>query len=205
MILVAAQTPKAKSGWALGLLSSGIMAGNLVGPLIGGDAAAADRHPHRLFFLSGAAIFVSFLGTTFLLREKPRPRRRSGARCQAGWAADPGQAPRRGHARDRPPPDLRVDVDRADHHRLCRVVRRAVADHGRRQASPCRRRALGGVLSGPPILAGSPTVRPLADRRPVARGGGADPGSAGLRGGELAARRAELPAGPGARRPRCPA
>ena len=36
MILVAAQTPRAKSGWALGVLSSGIMAGNLVGPLIGG-------------------------------------------------------------------------------------------------------------------------------------------------------------------------
>src|ERR1700733_10301129 len=36
MVLVAAQTPKDKSGWALGMLSAGIMAGNLVGPLIGG-------------------------------------------------------------------------------------------------------------------------------------------------------------------------
>ncbi|WP_297831369.1 MFS transporter, partial [Pseudomonas sp.] len=35
-ILVATQTPKARSGWALGMLSSGIMAGSLVGPLIGG-------------------------------------------------------------------------------------------------------------------------------------------------------------------------
>ena len=31
-VLVATQTPKARSGWALGILSSGIMAGNLVGP-----------------------------------------------------------------------------------------------------------------------------------------------------------------------------
>ena len=36
MVLVAAQTPKARSGWALGVLSAGIMAGNLVGPLVGG-------------------------------------------------------------------------------------------------------------------------------------------------------------------------
>ena len=33
-ILVAAQTPKGQTGWALGVLSSGIMAGNVVGPLL---------------------------------------------------------------------------------------------------------------------------------------------------------------------------
>src|ERR1700740_1947203 len=36
MILIAAQTPKTRSGWALGVLSSGILAGNVAGPLIGG-------------------------------------------------------------------------------------------------------------------------------------------------------------------------
>ena len=35
-LLVATQTPKERSGWALGVLASGVMAGNLVGPLIGG-------------------------------------------------------------------------------------------------------------------------------------------------------------------------
>jgi len=35
-ILVATQTPKARSGWALGMLTSGVMASNLVDPLIGG-------------------------------------------------------------------------------------------------------------------------------------------------------------------------
>ncbi len=35
-IMVAAQTPKEQTGWALGVLSSGIMAGNVVGPLLGG-------------------------------------------------------------------------------------------------------------------------------------------------------------------------
>ena len=48
MVLVATQTPKARSGWALGTLSSGIMAGNLVGPADRRRAAAADRHPRDL-------------------------------------------------------------------------------------------------------------------------------------------------------------
>jgi MFS family permease len=36
IVLIATQTPKSRSGWALGVLSSGVMAGNLAGPLIGG-------------------------------------------------------------------------------------------------------------------------------------------------------------------------
>lgn len=34
--MIAIQTPKARSAWALGVLASGVMAGNLMGPLIGG-------------------------------------------------------------------------------------------------------------------------------------------------------------------------
>ncbi len=91
MILVAAQTPKTKSGWALGLLSSGIMAGNLVGPLIGGILPPLIGI-RSTFLLSGAAIFVSFLGTTFLLREKPRPPKAQGARSGL-WARIPDKRP----------------------------------------------------------------------------------------------------------------
>src|SRR6201994_4441798 len=70
-ILVAAQTPKARTGWALGVLASGIMAGNLVGPLIGGVL------PPRIgiratFLLAGAVIFITFLATTFLIHEEKR-------------------------------------------------------------------------------------------------------------------------------------
>jgi len=74
MILVATQTPKSHSGWALGLLSSGIMAGNLLGPLVGGFLPPLIGI--RLTFLaSGGVIFVSFLATAFLLkRENPRDR-----------------------------------------------------------------------------------------------------------------------------------
>jgi MFS family permease len=36
MVLVATKTPKSRSGWALGTLSTGVLAGNLIGPLLGG-------------------------------------------------------------------------------------------------------------------------------------------------------------------------
>src|SRR6185312_5225538 len=85
MILVAAQTPKARTGWALGVLSSGIMAGNLVGPLIGGVL------PPRIgiratFLLAGAVIFITFLGTTFLIREEKRPPKQHQAQSRGGWS-----------------------------------------------------------------------------------------------------------------------
>lgn len=70
-ILVAAQTPKAQTGWALGVLSSGIMAGNVVGPLLGGVLPPLIGIRHT-FWLTGAVIFLAFLATTFLLKEAPR-------------------------------------------------------------------------------------------------------------------------------------
>lgn len=70
-ILVAAQTPKAQTGWALGVLSSGIMAGNVVGPLLGGLLPPLIGIRHT-FWLTGAAIFLAFLATAFLLKEAPR-------------------------------------------------------------------------------------------------------------------------------------
>ncbi|WP_413737524.1 MFS transporter [Sodalis sp. RH21] len=70
MILVATQTPKARTGWALGMLSSGIMAGNFIGPLIGGTLPPLIGI-RATFIAAGAIIFVSFLATTFLLKEEP--------------------------------------------------------------------------------------------------------------------------------------
>ena len=85
MQLVAAQTPKARSGWALGVLSAGIMAGNLVGPLVGG-ALPPLIGIRATFWLAGGVIFVTFLGTTFLLRESPRPPRQATAKPPKSWA-----------------------------------------------------------------------------------------------------------------------
>jgi MFS transporter, DHA1 family, multidrug resistance protein len=86
MVLVATQTPRANTGWALGMMSSGVMAGNLAGPLIGG--VLPPLIGIRMTFLAaGAIIFVAFLATSFLIREEPRPRQSKQASRQGGWAS----------------------------------------------------------------------------------------------------------------------
>jgi MFS family permease len=85
MVLVAAQTPKARSGWALGVLSAGIMAGNLVGPLVGGVLPPLIGI-RSTFFLAGAVIFVTFLGTTFFIREEARPAQARTRKPGGGWS-----------------------------------------------------------------------------------------------------------------------
>lgn len=72
-ILVAAQTPKAHLGWALGMLSAGIMAGNVAGPLIGGLLPPLIGI-RATFWLAGAVIFCAFLATCLLLKEAPPPK-----------------------------------------------------------------------------------------------------------------------------------
>ncbi|GGF12275.1 MFS transporter [Aliidongia dinghuensis] len=91
-ILVATQTPKARSGWALGMLSSGIMAGNLVGPLIGG-ALPPLIGIRGTFQLAGGVIFLTFLATCFLIREERRPKAERKARAQVGWSSIPDARP----------------------------------------------------------------------------------------------------------------
>ena len=79
IILVASQTPKGKSAWALGKLSIGSLSGTLIGPLIGG-AAPRLIGLRETFLFTGAAIFVAFLLTTFVIREDRslRPKRVNG-------------------------------------------------------------------------------------------------------------------------------
>lgn len=105
-LLVATETPKARSGWALGALSSGIMAGTLVGPLIGG-ALPQLIGIRTTFFLSGGVIALSFLATVFLIKESPETiaaraekRARQAAQKAAkapkkpnGWSLIPDQRP----------------------------------------------------------------------------------------------------------------
>jgi len=94
-ILVATQTPKARSGWALGMLASGIMAGNLAGPLIGGLLPPLIGI-RNTFFLAGAMIFLTFLATLFLMKEVPRPKRVAGATKPArvnAWSLIPDKRP----------------------------------------------------------------------------------------------------------------
>lgn len=92
-ILVAMQTPKDRSGWALGVLSSGITAGALVGPLLGG-ALPPLIGIRATFLLAGGVIFLAFLATTFLIKENPRPAAAASAgKPKGGWAQIPDKRP----------------------------------------------------------------------------------------------------------------
>jgi MFS family permease len=91
-VLVATQTPRGRSGWALGMLSSGIMAGSLVGPLVGG-ALPPLIGIRNTFWLAGGVIFLTFLATVFFIKEDRRPPAAKAARRRGGWAAIPDKRP----------------------------------------------------------------------------------------------------------------
>src|ERR1700712_3397581 len=84
MVLVATQTPKHRSAWALGVLSSGIMAGNLVGPLIGG-ALPPIIGIRNTFLAAGGMIFLAFLATALLIKENKSAERKKAAKASGGW------------------------------------------------------------------------------------------------------------------------
>ncbi len=69
-ILVAAQAPAERRGWALGVLSSGILAGAVAGPLIGGVLPGLIGIG-ATFVASGAAILAAFLATAAFVRDVP--------------------------------------------------------------------------------------------------------------------------------------
>lgn len=68
IVLVATQAPRQQSGWALGVLSSAAVGGNLVGPLIGGWLAEVLGLRHT-FFVTGAFLFLAFLATACFVKE----------------------------------------------------------------------------------------------------------------------------------------
>jgi len=68
IVMIGTQAPKERSGWALGVLSTGVLAGNLVGPLVGGFL------PNLIgirgaFFAAGGMISVAAILTITLVRE----------------------------------------------------------------------------------------------------------------------------------------
>ena len=72
-LLVATQTPVDKSGWALGVLSTGALAGTMIGPLIGGLLPSLIGI-RNTFFLTGSVIAVAALVTIFFVKEDFVPR-----------------------------------------------------------------------------------------------------------------------------------
>jgi len=87
VILVAAQTPKAHSASALGVLSIGVMAGTVVGPLIGGVAPGAIG-VRTSFLVVGGLIFLAFLATALGLREERPVRAAAGDATRDPSATD---------------------------------------------------------------------------------------------------------------------
>lgn len=66
--MVATQTPREHSGWALGTLSTGQVSGNLMGPLIGGWLAEVIGLRH-IFFITGALLFLAFIVSFLFIKE----------------------------------------------------------------------------------------------------------------------------------------
>ena len=93
VVLIATQTPRDRAAWALGVLSTGTLAGGLLGPLLGG-ALPGLIGVRATFFLSGGVIFIAFLATCFVIREDTRPARSERRqRKQGAWAMIPNRRP----------------------------------------------------------------------------------------------------------------
>jgi len=90
-ILVATQTPRHRSAWALGVLSSGIMAGNLIGPLVGGSLPPLIGI-RATFGLAGGMIFAAFVATCLFVKEDPRAKPIT-SRPAGRWDAVPDKRP----------------------------------------------------------------------------------------------------------------
>ena len=70
--LIASQVPQNRSGYALGTLSTGLTAGVLIGPLLGGALSEAFGM-RGTFLLVGLILFICCLLTIFGLRENFQP------------------------------------------------------------------------------------------------------------------------------------
>jgi DHA1 family multidrug resistance protein-like MFS transporter len=71
-VMVGTQVPRERAGWALGILSTGALAGSLIGPLVGG-VLPAWLGIRGTFFAGGAMIAVAALLTIFVVKEDFHP------------------------------------------------------------------------------------------------------------------------------------
>jgi MFS family permease len=76
--LVAAETPRNRVGWALGVVTSAVALGSAVGPVVGGFAAAVLGL--RLMFLGGGILLLLATIPVLLIVQEGPIRRREGAR-----------------------------------------------------------------------------------------------------------------------------
>ncbi|WP_130907078.1 MFS transporter [Pseudomonas sp. Sample_16] len=86
IVMIGSQVPREKAGWSLGVLSTGALSGNLIGPLVGGFLPQWVGI-RGTFFVGGAMIALAAVTTIALIREDFN-RARDGAR-----RVDNNQAP----------------------------------------------------------------------------------------------------------------
>lgn len=72
IVMIGSQVPREKAGWALGVLSTGALSGNLIGPLVGGFLPQLVGI-RGTFFVGGAMIAVAAITTIVLVRENFQP------------------------------------------------------------------------------------------------------------------------------------
>ncbi len=66
--LVSSTTPKERMGFAMGILQSGVVAGTILGPLIGG--VLADMVGYRpIFYITGTLLFLATMLTMIMVKE----------------------------------------------------------------------------------------------------------------------------------------
>ena len=68
IVMIGSQVPREKAGWALGVLSTGALSGNLIGPVVGGFLPQWVGI-RGTFFVGGAMIALAAITTIVLIRE----------------------------------------------------------------------------------------------------------------------------------------
>ncbi|MFC5447434.1 multidrug efflux MFS transporter [Paenibacillus aestuarii] len=82
--LIATQTDKKHSGWAMGVLSTANTSGALIGPTIGGWMAE-KWGMQSSFFLTGALMLIAFLTTALFVQESFTPQSKKIMRMKDVW------------------------------------------------------------------------------------------------------------------------
>lgn len=87
LALVSANTPREKSGYAVGLLQTATSSGNVLGPLVGGSLADAFGFRPIFFIVAGLCTVAGILIVKFVREEnKPKPDQLDASSLLSGYA-----------------------------------------------------------------------------------------------------------------------
>jgi len=86
--LIATQTDKEHAGYALGTLSTGSIAGSLLGPIIGGFIEE-NLGFQPVFFITGALLMIAFILTALFVKESFTPQDKKTVSIKEQWKSIP--------------------------------------------------------------------------------------------------------------------